>query len=486
MTLGLYDSATRQVAPFVPLTPGKVGIYVCGATVQSAPHIGHLRPAVSFDILRRWLERKGYQVTLIRNITDIDDKILAKSAEAGTEWWAHAANIERLFSQAYDALGVLPPTFEPRATGHVPEMIELMRRLEDNGHAYTTGPGDVWFDVESWPTYGELTRQKLDELEPEPSDSAAIGDEPLKASKKSPYDFALWKAPKKHEPRTASWETPWGRGRPGWHLECTAMATKYLGPQFDIHGGGLDLRFPHHENEQAQARAAGDPFAKHWMHTAWITQSGAKMSKSLGNGLLADEVLKRAPGYVVRYAIAAVQYRSMLEWTPETLTDAANAVERIRGFVSRGTEKLGTNAPTREEILQAELPSEFVTAMDDDLNTPEAFAVIHNHLRAGNTALAAAASEAELRKELVSVRAMLDVFGLDPLDPHWATASTQDDKAAHALDQLVQADLAARTEARVSKDWAKADEIRDRLAKAGIVIEDSPAGPRWSLARPVG
>ena len=534
MSLRLFDSGSRELVDFVPLTPGQVGIYVCGATVQSAPHIGHLRPAVAFDILRRWLTRSGNQVTLIRNITDIDDKILAKAALAGTPWWAHAASIEREFARAYDALGVLPPTYEPRATQHVPEMITLMQELTSAGHAYTTGAGDVWFDVLSWPQYGELTHQNLAELEPD-VESVIAAFEPQSPTqveipgqarndngipaKHSPYDFALWKAPKVNEPATAAWDTPWGRGRPGWHLECTAMATKYLGPEFDIHGGGLDLRFPHHENEQAQARAAGKPFARHWMHTAWITQSGAKMSKSLGNGLLASEVISElappdqklfgdsvveqrpqdatvettreylqtevapsAPGIVVRYAIASVQYRSMLEWTPETLTDAATAWERLAGFANRATEILGSDAPTRSEIQQAELPADFVAAMDDDLNTSAALAVVHSHLRAGNTALAdGEKNRTALRNELVAVRAMLDVLGLDPLDPHWATASQQDEAANKALATLIEADLAARQAARQAKDWAKADEIRDRLTAAGIAIEDSPTGPRWSL-----
>ena len=512
MSLRLFDSANRQLVDFVPMTPGQVGIYVCGATVQSSPHIGHLRPAVAFDILRRWLARSGNQVTLIRNITDIDDKILAKAALAGTPWWAHAAVIEREFNRAYDALGVLPPTYEPRATQHVPEMITLMQELTDAGHAYSTGPGDVWFDVESWPQYGELTHQKLAELEPDES-SLSAGDS---APKHSPYDFALWKRPKLGEPATAAWDTPWGRGRPGWHLECTAMATKYLGPEFDIHGGGLDLRFPHHENEQAQARAAGKRFARHWMHTAWITQSGAKMSKSLGNGLAAAEVIAElrptqatakndrrerrpngadsklpaaptapndsaAPGVVVRYAIASVQYRSMLEWTPDTLRDAATAWERLSSFVAKATDRLGDKAPTRAEIQHAELPAEFSAALDDDLNTPAAFAVIHAHLRIGNTALANPKADAELRTELVAVRAMLDVLGLDPLDPHWAATDQTTDAAHQALATLIAQELAARQAARQAKDWASADQIRDRLTAAGIVIEDAKDGARWSL-----
>ena len=473
MTLRLYDTATRDVRDFVPRIPGEVGIYVCGATVQASPHVGHLRPTVAFDVLRRWLERKGLKVTLIRNVTDIEDKILAKAAAAGVEWWAHAAHYEREFSAAYDTLGVLPPTYEPRATQHVPEMVALMQRLVERGHAYTTGEGNVWFDVRSWPAYGELTKQRLEDLNPEPSDDPADGEA---SPKRDPHDFALWKAPKADEPATAAWDTPLGRGRPGWHLECSAMAQRYLGDDFDIHGGGLDLRFPHHENEQAQSRAAGYGFARRWMHSAWVTQSGVKMSKSLGNGLLVSELLAQAPAAVVRYALAAVQYRSMLEWSPDTLDEARTTWERLSGFVERASERVG-DVP-REEVLKADLPEAFATALDDDLNVPAALAVVHEHLRVGNTALASG-DDAGARAELVAVRSMLDVLGLDPADPHWARKD--DSRYARALDSLVAGELAARAEARAVKDWALSDAIRDRLAAAGVVVQDSADGARWTL-----
>ncbi len=485
MTLRLYDTATREVSDFVPRTPGQVGIYVCGATVQAPPHVGHLRPSVAFDVLRRWLERSGHRVTLVRNVTDIDDKIIAKAAAAGVEWWAHAAHYERVFTAAYDALGVLPPTYEPRATQHVPQMIELMQRLVERGHAYSTGAGNVWFDVRSWPAYGELTRQRLEDLAPEPADDAdAAGPA---AAKRDPHDFALWKAAKPDEPATAAWDTPWGRGRPGWHLECSAMAQRYLGDEFDIHGGGLDLRFPHHENEQAQSRAAGYPFARRWMHSAWITQSGVKMSKSLGNGLLVADVLAAAPAPVVRYAVVSVQYRSMLEWAPDTLDEARTTWDRLTGFVQRAGERVG--AVPRDEVAKAELPEAFAAAMDDDLNTPAALAVVHEHLKAGNTALAqpaGAEADAAVRAELVVVRAMLDVLGLDPQDPHWATAASGDDATRAALDALVAAELEARAAARAAKDWATSDAIRDRLAAAGVVVQDGPDGARWTLADRAG
>ncbi|WP_251150158.1 cysteine--tRNA ligase [Cellulosimicrobium sp. Marseille-Q4280] len=475
MTLRLFDTATRDVRDFVPQTPGEVGIYLCGATVQAAPHIGHMRSAVAFDLLVRWLRRAGSRVTLIRNVTDIDDKILAKSAAAGEPWWAWAATYERAFTAAYDALGVLPPTYEPRATGHVPDMVELMERLVGRGHAYTTGPGDVWFDVRSWREYGSLTNQRLEDLNPVPDDVPADAHEA--AAKHDPRDFALWKAPKDDEPATASWETPFGRGRPGWHLECSAMARRYLGDTFDIHGGGLDLRFPHHENEQAQSHAAGYGFARHWLHSAWVTQGGTKMSKSLGNGLLVREVLETTSPAVLRYALASVQYRSMLEWTPATVTEAQTTWERLAGFVERATERVGDVGDVRD----AELPTAFTTAMDDDLNVPAALAVVHEHLRAGNSALAdrSSAADAVARHHLVALRAMLEVLGLDPGDPQWADAG--DSRYAAALDAVVGAEISARAEARAARDFATADAIRDRLAAAGIVVEDSADGARWSL-----
>lgn len=470
VSLRLYDTATREVRAFVPRQPGTVGIYLCGATVQGDPHVGHMRAAVAFDVLVRWLRRGGLDVTLIRNVTDIDDKILAKSAEAGRPWWAHAALHERAFSEAYDALGVLPPTYEPRATGHVTDMVALMERLVERGHAYVASPGNVYFDVRSWPDYGSLTNQRLEDL------TVAADAEGEVSEKRSPRDFALWKANRPGEPATASWPTPFGPGRPGWHLECSAMAHRYLGSAFDIHGGGLDLRFPHHENEQAQSHAAGDEFAGLWMHSAWVTQGGTKMSKSLGNGLLVSELLASTPAVVVRYALVSVQYRSMLEWTPDTLSEAEATWERLDGFVRRATERVG-EVP-EAEIAAAALPDAFVAAMDDDLNVPAALATVHEVLRAGNTAHADA-DDAALFAAVVSLRAMLAVLGLDPV--RWATTQG-DDRAATALAALVAAELEARTQARAARDFATSDAIRDRLAAAGVVVEDSSTGPRWSLA----
>ena len=473
MSLRLFDSATRQVRDFVPLVPGEVGIYLCGATVQAPPHIGHLRSAVAFDVLARWLMRTGNRVTLIRNVTDIEDKILAKSADAGQPWWEWALQNERAFAAAYAAVGVLPPSYEPRATGHVPQMIELMQQLVDTGHAYVAGEGDVYFDVRAYPEYGALTNQRIDDMVPS-ADAAADGDE----RKRDPRDFALWKASKPGEPATASWSTPFGRGRPGWHLECSAMAQRYLGDEFDIHGGGLDLRFPHHENEQAQSRAAGLRFARYWLYNGWVTQAGAKMSKSLGNGLLVTEVLAHTRPVVLRYAMTAVQYSSMLEWTDDTLREAEATWDRLSGFVTRAVESVG--AVDDEEVAKMELPAEFVAAMDDDLNVPAALAVVHERLRSGNTALAGGSLPAA-RDALVQLRGMLDVLGLDPAGPQWS-ARGDDDRYAQALGAVVAGELAARAQARAARDFTTSDAIRDRLAAAGVVVEDSPAGARWSLA----
>jgi cysteinyl-tRNA synthetase len=471
MTLRLYDTAARGVRDFVPLEEGKAGIYVCGLTVQSEPHVGHVRSAVNFDVLRRWLLASGYDVTFIRNITDIDDKILVKAAEQGRPWYNLAYAMKRELDTAYDSLNVLPPTYEPAATGHVPEMLELIGSLIERGHAYAAedGSGDVYFDVRSWPSYGELTRQKVDDME------AAEDATPQEITerKRDPRDFALWKGWKESEPTTASWPSPWGRGRPGWHIECSAMAEKYLGSAFDIHGGGVDLRFPHHENEQAQSRAAGHPFAAYWLHNAWITTSGEKMSKSLGNSLLVPNVLERVRGIELRYYMVAAHYRSMVEFSFEALEEAAAGFRRIEAFLERAGDVLG------EVHEGGVMCAEFLTAMDDDLGTPAAVAAIFDVVREGNKLLTDGASDA-LRGNAASVRAMLGVLGLDPADPHWATTGGSDDLHG-VVDALVRGLLEQRATARANKDFAAADAIRDQIKAAGIEIEDTPSGPKWSV-----
>lgn len=483
MSVQLYDSATRTVRPLEPVTPGLVRIYLCGATVQGSPHIGHLRAALSFDALVRWLRRRGLEVHYIRNVTDIDDKILAKSAEAGWPWWAWAMRFEREFADAYRALGAVEPTYEPRATGHIPEQIALVERLIERGHAYDDGAGNVYFSVTSLPDYGSLTRQQLCDLATTEDDSQILDH--VEAGKRDPRDFALWKATKADEPATASWDSPWGRGRPGWHLECSAMSHKYLGETFDIHGGGIDLRFPHHENEQAQSHGAGYGFANMWVHNAWVTTKGEKMSKSLGNSLVVAELLDKVPAPVLRFALCTVHHRSTIEWSEELLESAAAAWERITGFAERATEFLArarASAPSDVADLPVDqLPGEFVAAMDDDLNVAGALAVIWEHLKAGNSAIASEDAPAVAR-ELELVRSMLDVLGLDPLSEQWAGEREAGNAAHGALDTLISAMLADRAAARESKDWARADAIRDQLAAAGIVVEDSPSGATWHLA----
>ena len=464
MTLRLYDTATRDVRDFAPLEPGRAGIYVCGLTVQSEPHVGHVRSAVNFDVLRRWLTHEGYQVTFIRNVTDIDDKILAKAVDQGRPWFEIAYLMGRELEKALDAINVLPPTYQPGATGHVPEILDLIDQLVTRGHAYAAedGSGDVYFDVRSWPSYGELTRQRIDDMEP-------AGDADPRG-KRDPRDFALWKGWKKEtEPETAAWPSPYGPGRPGWHIECSAMAGKYLGPAFDIHGGGVDLRFPHHENEQAQSRAAGHPFASYWLHNAWITTAGEKMSKSLGNSLLVPEVLKRVRGIELRFYMVSAHYRSHVEFSFEALDEAAQGFRRIEGFLERAADTTG-RAPS----------AEFVAAMDDDLGTPAAIAAIHDAVREGNRLLADGDAEGAAGAA-GSVRGMLAILGLDPADPAWGPAAGGDEKLTAAVDRLVAGLLDERAAARAAKDFARADAIRDQIRDAGIEIEDTPAGPKWSL-----
>ena len=518
--LNLYDTASHQVSHFVPLKPGEVGIYVCGATVQSSPHIGHIRAAVAFDIVRRWFLKLGYKVTFVRNVTDIDDKILDKAAAAGQRWWARAYYYEREFTEAYNTLGVLPPTVEPRATGHMSDMIDLIQRILDNGHGYVVTDadgkptGNVYFDVASWPHYGELTHQKQTS---EVDEAAAVADrmgpsvdatgadkynpvDPADASpdKHDPRDFALWKAPKDTDPEDARWSTPFGVGRPGWHIECSAMSHRYLGDGFDIHGGGLDLRFPHHENEMAQTCAAGYPSAARWMHSAWVTAKGEKMSKSLGTGLSVPSVLAEHSAWVVRYALGSVQYRSMLEWSDQALVEAQAAYDRVSNFIERAGVALG-GQPSREEVTAVsadDLPADFVAAMNDDVNVSGATAAIFTAIRSGNTLLSQLAdradsetAKAEVREALLAVRAMLDTLGLDPLAEPWVSADaaggaadgTAESPEHAALEALIAEQLNARAEARKAKDFAKADQIRDALTEAGIAIEDGPQGSTWSL-----
>jgi cysteinyl-tRNA synthetase len=453
--LKLYDTKSRTVSTFKPLTAGKVGIYLCGATVQAPPHIGHIRSGVNFDILRRWLIASGFDVTFVRNVTDIDDKILHKAIHEEIPWWQVAMKYERAFTDAYDALNVMPPTYEPRATGHITQMIELMEKLIENGSAYAPGNGDVYLEVRKLKEYLTLSNQKLDDLLP--SEDADL------EFKKDPRDFALWKAAKKGEP---SWPTPWGDGRPGWHLECSAMAHAYLGEAFDIHGGGLDLIFPHHENEIAQSNAAGYKFSNIWMHNAWVTTSGEKMSKSLGNSLQVAEILKKVRGIELRWYLGSAHYRSMLEFSFEALAESATSFKRIEAFLSRAESVLGKEV----EILIA---PEFAAAMNDDLAVPQALAFIAESMRIGNSS---AEDKKVIAKTAGEIRGALSILGCDPKDAVFASSKSNDP----AMDGLIKLALDQREAARLRKDFATADQIRDEIAALGITVEDTANGPRWS------
>ena len=466
MTVRLYDSFEAAVVDLEPRGEGQIGMYVCGPTVQSAPHIGHLRS----DLWRRWLTARGYAVTFVRNVTDIDDKVLASATEHES-WFAVAYRVELEFTAAYRALGILPPTYEPRATASIPQMHALIARLIAAGHAYAASDasGDVYFDVRSWSRYGELTRQS-------PDDMAEADDAPARA-KRDPRDFALWKGAKADEPTTAQWDSPWGPGRPGWHIECSAMAARYLGPAFDIHGGGLDLRFPHHENELAQSAAAGDAFARHWVHNGLVTIGGQKMSKSLGNSVFAADLLATHRPAVVRYWLGSAHYRSTIDYAPGSLDEAQAALERIEGFLARASRRIaGTRFAEPDGGIAIQLPAEFAEALDDDLAVPQALAVLHDRVRAGNAALDDddAAAVARARADVAS---MVAVLGFDAPEGD----ARDDDLARRALVTLVDRLIAERRDAREARDFATADRIRDDLAAAGIVLEDSPTATDWGI-----
>ena len=469
-----YDSATSSIRDFEPVVPGEARIYYCGATVQGEPHVGHIRSALVFDQLARWMRYRGFKVTTVRNVTDIDDKILAKSVESAQptytgehpneQWWALAYRYEKVFARAYATLGIDPPTYEPRATGHIPEMFELIQRLIDRGHAYPAldDSGDVYFDVRSWEHYGALTRQSVDDMQ----DSADADPR----GKRDPRDFALWKGYKEGEPLTAAWDSPWGRGRPGWHLECSAMAGKYLGKRFDIHGGGLDLRFPHHENELAQSTAAGDDFANFWMHNGMVTYEGEKMSKSIGNTISPVQMLQQARPLVVRYYLGSAHYRSVLDYRPTSLEEARVAIERVEAFLAATLELMVPNPQDRR------VPQDFADALDDDMNIPRALAVLHEQTRAGNAALAAGTDASEFTNAVWAMANVLGLISLMNLDGSGASGAEH-----QALDALIHTILEQRASARAEKDWATADRMRDVLAAAGITVKDGVQGSTWSL-----
>lgn len=526
-SLRLYNSMTQKVEPVAPtVTPRSVSIYLCGATVQGSPHIGHMRSSLVFDAMRRWLERGGTEVRLIRNVTNIDDKILAKSSEVGLPWWQWAQIHEREFTKAYESLGIAPPTYEPRATGQIPEMIDLVQKLIDKGHVYVSKSGSVYFDVPSFPEYGQLTHQgdavtnTGSENQTDQTDSCSSDtlDE-----KKDPRDFALWKAAKPGEPEDASWESPWGFGRPGWHLECSAMAHRYLGRTFDIHGGGIDLRFPHHENELAQSCAAGYESARHWVHNAWVTIKGEKMSKSMGNSLFVSDLVDKYGAAPLRLALVSVHYRSVIEFSEEMMSQHVNTWKRLSSAVVSAYKIVESmmnasslsggainpvDAPL-DQIKSRALSSEFASALNNDLNVPAAMTEVFKSVKHieklvaslnteiiasdgtenSNDSISSKDSIGILVNSVLTLRAMLDVLGLDPLSEPWKqdTLHLLSDNPANSKDReilscLIEQMIEERQQARKSKNWGLADRIRSNLAESGIIIEDTPSGTRWKIA----
>ncbi|HZC98941.1 MAG TPA: cysteine--tRNA ligase [Actinomycetes bacterium] len=468
MALYLTNTLTRRKELFVPRDEGKVGIYLCGPTVYSEPHIGNLRNVVVLDVLRRHLVASGYKVLFVRNYTDVDDHVVEASGHDALRAFVVAEHWTRVYEAITAALGILPPDIAPRATGHIPEMIELVAKLFDNGLAYQAGP-DVYFAVGKFPEYGKLSGRDTTEL-------MAGARVEVNPDKRDPLDFVLWKGAKPGEP---SWKSPWGPGRPGWHLECSAMSSKYLGPCFDIHGGGEDLVFPHHENEIAQYEGAtGEPFARYWLHNAFLELRGEKMAKSVGNVVSPRQLLERYRGVVLRYALMSAHYRSPLEFSPEVLADAAAAYQRLSTFAVNAARALppGGEAPRGDEGHWAE---RFVAALDDDINVPAALAVLFDLVNAANPAVAkaergSAAAIAELRTRLATFSDLAARLGFTPL------LDLPDVTTFPAVLDLV---LELRERTRAARDFAAADMVRERLGAIGIRVEDRPGGPRWHLAR---
>jgi cysteinyl-tRNA synthetase len=457
--LKIYNDLTNQKEEFEPLEPGKVRMYVCGMTVYDLCHLGHARVMVVFDVIYRYLKEKGYQVTYIRNITDIDDKIINRANERGQPFAELTDEFIRAMREDAAALGVLVPDGEPRATGHIDEILAMIRRLIENGHAYVADNGDVYYEVRSFPEYGRLSGKSIEDLR------SGARVEPGEG-KRDPLDFALWKAAKPGEP---AWDSPWGKGRPGWHIECSAMSTSCLGDTFDIHGGGADLTFPHHENEIAQSEGAtGHPFVRYWLHNGFVRVNDEKMSKSLGNFFTVREILQRYRPEEVRYFILTSQYRSPLNYDEEHLENARSALTRFYTAL-RGL-------PEAQPAGDQAFGGRFEAAMDDDFNTPEALAVMFDLVREINRVRpqdesGAAALGAELRR----LGAILGILQEDPEAYLRGGGSGNDEFDDSVIEQLIQ----QRLDARTARQWAEADRIRDQLKEQGILLEDGPDGTSW-------
>ena len=466
--LTLYDSKRQEKVVFGTLEQGKVKMYVCGPTVQSAPHAGHLRSALVYDIMRNWFTAIGLEVTLVRNVTDIDDKILENAKQQSVDWQELAKNMEAKFNEAYARIGIAPASQEPHATEHIAGMQKIIATLIERGHAYqaTDGSANVYFASNTWPAYGELTNQKLEDME--------AGDD-LAEGKRAAQDFALWKASKPGEPPTASWPSPWGEGRPGWHIECSAMSTEALGSIFDIHGGGLDLRFPHHENELAQSRAAGFDYATYWVHNGLVNANGTKMSKSLGNFVSADDLFEQDErGLAIRYYLLTAHYRANLEYHDGILAEAKANIDRIETFLRRAID-VGMDMSTWIDPLPVIpfISEKFYSAMSDDFNVPAGLAILHEAIREGNAAIDARELFA-VEHAMTRVISIVNVLNINPLAPQWARTSNIDEV-------LVQKLIDDRNAARARKDFAAADAIRDELTKMGVTIEDAAGKTNWSV-----
>jgi cysteinyl-tRNA synthetase len=476
VVLQFHNTLTRRKEPFVPRDQGRVGIYLCGPTVYGEPHIGNLRPVVVFDVLRRHLAASGYQVLLVRNYTDVDDKIINAAGHDPLRAFVVAEHWSRVYDEITAALGVLPPDIAPRASGHIPEMLALIARLVDAGIAYQAA-GDVYFAVGKWPEYGKLSGR-------DPAELLAGARVEVNPDKRDPLDFALWKGAKPGEP---TWDSPWGPGRPGWHIECSAMAGRYLGRGFDIHGGGEDLIFPHHENEIAQSEAAtGEPFARYWLHNAFLELKGEKMAKSVGNVVSPRELLRRHRGVVLRYALLGAHYRSPLEFSEEVIADAAASYDRLATFATNAARALrgedGGEPAAAAEAGQAPVDpggwrGRFQAALDDDLNVPAALAVLFDLVAEANPLIVKleqgdTSAHDELADRFATFLGLAGRLGFTPLD------DLPDPAAFRPVLDLL---LDLRERARAARDFAAADAIRDRLAQAGIRVEDRPGGPRWHL-----
>jgi cysteinyl-tRNA synthetase len=475
VVLQFHNTLTRRKEPFVPRDRGRVGIYLCGITVYGEPHIGNLRNVVVFDVLRRHLTASGYQVLYVRNYTDVDDKIINVAGHDPLQAFVVAERWTRVYDEITAALGVQPPDIAPRASGHILEMLALIARLVDAGLAYQAG-GDVYFAVGKWPEYGKLSGR-------DPAELLAGARVEVNPYKRDPLDFALWKGAKPGEP---TWDSPWGPGRPGWHIECSAMAAKYLGRGFDIHGGGEDLIFPHHENEIAQSEGAtGEPFARYWLHNAFLELKGEKMAKSVGNVVSPRELLRRHRGVVLRYALLGAHYRSPLEFSEEVIADAAASYDRLATFATNAARALGAAGGELPPAAVGEGPSDpagwrgrFQAALDDDLNVPAALAVLFDLVAEANPLIVKlergdASVLDGLRERFATFLGLVGRLGFSPLD------DLPDPAAFRPVLDLL---LDLRERARAARDFAAADAIRDRLASAGIRVEDRPGGPRWHLA----